>query len=86
MADKNSKAAEEWAATGPVVDPKYNPREDPGPQRVEDDPKFIDKHILRGRTLAKSDSKEVPLEDSYRDDTSALASDAVELAEAPPEG
>ncbi len=82
---KTSKA-DDWTASGPVVDPKYDPREDPGPERLEDDPKFIEKHILGGRKLAMSDSKEVPLEDSRRDETTVLASDAVPLAEAPPEG
>lgn len=83
---KTTPKVDDWTASGPVVDPKYDPREDPGPERLEDDPKFVEQYVLHGRKLAKSDSKEVPLEDSRRDETTVLASDAVPQAEAPSEG
>jgi hypothetical protein len=49
------------------LDPKYDPRTDPGPERIEDADGVQDD--------TPTSAKEVPLEDSRKDDTSVLATD-----------
>jgi len=84
MADSKKSPEEEWAATGPVVDPSYNPREDPGPERIEDKAKPTSPYVENYKPIKSSD-KDVPLEDSVKDDTTVLATEGVPEAALSPE-
>lgn len=81
--DKKEEKVDAWTASGPVIDPKYDPREDPGPARIEDSIPPSSPYDPNYKPV-KSSSKEVPLEDSRKDETTVLATDPSPAPESPP--